>query len=321
MRINSKKIISINGFNCKYHIWGQDETNPIIIFVHGGPGLPIRHKIKKNFKDLTDKYTLVCYDQRGTAGSYSSSMKQEDLTLDKLISDLVRLAEYFLKTSATDKIYLIGESFGSLISVGALTKAPQLFSGYIGVGQYTDTIEMLKEQYRLLKEECEKNRDGYVLDFLNALPELTNKITWNEEQCNKFISYLYKILDYGRQDQWKKAVVKPLRKTWEFTRKEKRQIKFGRDLYHKVMGYECYSVRNFGLKFECPFYVLSGEKDFTTPISLSKSYVKNEINAPDHKFVTFENCGHSCMFEQPQRFMVLVRKFFSNYRQNMFEKD
>ena len=56
-----------------------DETNEMILVVHGGPGADYRYLL--NFKALSDSFFVVFYDQRGTG--LSARIDNEYLNYDK----------------------------------------------------------------------------------------------------------------------------------------------------------------------------------------------------------------------------------------------
>ena len=70
MTIDIKKKIIINGIKQRIHIVSENISNPILLFLHGGPGVPNRHSILTQHKDLLDTFTIATWDQRGTGGSY-----------------------------------------------------------------------------------------------------------------------------------------------------------------------------------------------------------------------------------------------------------
>lgn len=99
------------------HIKG-DENNPILLFLHGGPGVTNRHAVMK-FTEFADSFLMVAWDQRGTAGSYKGA-KAEDLTIAQLVEDAAALVEYLCKRFGREKIFAIGGSWGSLLGARLL---------------------------------------------------------------------------------------------------------------------------------------------------------------------------------------------------------
>lgn len=86
------------------------------------------------------------FDKRGIANSAYKDFKESDLTIDQYAKDLVQIIE-FAKSKNFKKIYLIGHSEGSLISLIALQNTE--VSGFIsiaGAGRSADLI--LKAQLK-----------------------------------------------------------------------------------------------------------------------------------------------------------------------------
>ena len=69
LTIDRKERIVLGGVEQAIHIWGTKQENPVVLFLHGGPGVPNRHGMAKNHMDLTDDFTIVAWDQRGTGGA------------------------------------------------------------------------------------------------------------------------------------------------------------------------------------------------------------------------------------------------------------
>lgn len=68
--IDRKEKVLLGGLKQIIHIWGTKQENPVVLFLHSGPGVPNRHGMAKNHMDLIDDFTIVAWDQRGTGGSY-----------------------------------------------------------------------------------------------------------------------------------------------------------------------------------------------------------------------------------------------------------
>ena len=113
--IDIKEKINLNGLDQKIHIKGNDENNPILLFLHGGPGVTNRHSVMTSNDDLLDDFTIVAWDQRGTAGSYKGA-KAQDLTITQMIEDASELVNYLCDKFNKKKIFVIGGSCGSHLS-------------------------------------------------------------------------------------------------------------------------------------------------------------------------------------------------------------
>ena len=69
--INTLEPVSIGGIDQWIEIRGQSVKNPILLFIHGGPGSAFI-PIARAFQDPWEKYfTIVQWDQRGAGKTYS----------------------------------------------------------------------------------------------------------------------------------------------------------------------------------------------------------------------------------------------------------
>ena len=105
--IDIKKRLILGGVEQAVHVWGTKRENPVVLFLHGGPGVPNRHGMARAHMDLLDDFTIVAWDQRGTGGSYFGC-DPGSLTLDQLISDCAELIDWLCQTLDKKKIFLLG---------------------------------------------------------------------------------------------------------------------------------------------------------------------------------------------------------------------
>ena len=68
--IDTKERVVLGDLPQTIHIKGKNVNNPVLLFLHGGPGISNRHTVMQSNDNLLDDFTIVAWDQRGTAGSY-----------------------------------------------------------------------------------------------------------------------------------------------------------------------------------------------------------------------------------------------------------
>lgn len=74
----------INGLGQIAHVFGIPNKTGLL-FVHGGPGNPNRHKIKDKLSPLFDKFLVCAYDQRGTGALITCSQTQATIPLRTML--------------------------------------------------------------------------------------------------------------------------------------------------------------------------------------------------------------------------------------------
>lgn len=84
---------------------------------------------------------MVTWDQRGTGRSYDQLEPTSTLTLDNAVSDTIAVTDYLRTRFAQDMIFLLGQSWGTILGVLAAQSQPELFRAFIGTGQMVSTAE------------------------------------------------------------------------------------------------------------------------------------------------------------------------------------
>ena len=67
------------------------------------------------FQDLEQDFIVVAWDQRGTGKSYAALDPTSDLTPEQAVADTIELTNYLRDRFDEDKIYLLGESYGTIL--------------------------------------------------------------------------------------------------------------------------------------------------------------------------------------------------------------
>ena len=111
--------LEINGTKLRSETFG-DTANPVIIFLHGGPGDD--YESLTRLAGLADDFFLVFFDQRGSGLSRRHDPK--DISLQHLITDLDQIIEKY-KRSPTDKVNLICHSWGAQYATFYINDNPE----------------------------------------------------------------------------------------------------------------------------------------------------------------------------------------------------
>jgi predicted alpha/beta-fold hydrolase len=127
--ISEKAWIEVSGIKQGMFIRGENPQNPVILYVHGGPGTPMLQFIsaleKRVKSERLEKYFTVCYwDQRGAGMTYSKSTDPATMTVEQMVEDTREVTEYLKSRFGQDKIYLLGHSWGSYLGVKTVEKYP-----------------------------------------------------------------------------------------------------------------------------------------------------------------------------------------------------
>lgn len=312
MEIDEKKTLRFNGFPMRVHLWGESFDNPLIVFVHGGPGNPFRHKIAEHLLPLTDSYTLVAYDQRGTGGSYRPYLKPKDISVEAYVDDLLSLCSYLLRRFKQNNLYIIGESFGSYIASLAVLKKPSLFKAYIGYGQMVDDQASLLVQYEETYKSCLDEGDNEAVDILEAMGKPENGKFHTKRQMNDFLYLFYSYVIDPYQASYQEREVDPFYQSEENSASEAEGWEKGKKLISRAFSQAKPAKllpKEGLLKIEIPYHVIQGLDDLICPALLLPEFMER-VEAPEKSLTLYPHCGHLPSFENPARFMRDVREKF-----------
>ncbi|WP_300751082.1 alpha/beta fold hydrolase, partial [Janthinobacterium sp.] len=135
--IHEQGYVPINGIEQWITINGARCGNPVILFLHGGPGNPLSPFADNIYSGWEQDYTLVQWDQRGAGMTYGKNRPTEDtkLSLEQMRDDGIAVATYLQQHLGQQKVILMGSSWGSILGVYMARARPDLFHAYIGTAQ------------------------------------------------------------------------------------------------------------------------------------------------------------------------------------------
>lgn len=186
-----QRFVRIGGIEQWILIAGDSRANPVLLMVHGGPGLP-QWPDAARFRPLEKYFTVVLWDQRGAGHTFGRyGVHTPDVTLQQIANDGLDLSRYLCRTLGKKKIVLLGHSWGSLVGVHMVQQAPQLFAAYVGTGQMADFHADALIQYRLI---LAKARRDHAVAELKALQALGPADPGNDRQYSAYRKYLPSVM-------------------------------------------------------------------------------------------------------------------------------
>jgi len=308
----SKKIhVGINGVELGMFIKSKDSSNPVLLFVHGGPGMPEYWITERYPTGLEDYFTVVWWEQRGAGLSYNPDIPAGTMTAEQFISDTLEVTKYLRQHFGQDKIYLMAHSWGTYIGIQAVEREPGLFHAYIGIGQISHQIqsEQLAHEYAL--EYYKQNGDAGMVKKLEAAPPTrTVPLPASYEALRDAYMHGAGIGTTHDMDSVVTGIFLPSWLFREYTLREKLNLWRGK-FHSRSREFSLWDKMQFTdltrqvTELQVPVYFLHGKYDYTCAYPLAKEYF-GKINAPVKGFYTFENSAHSPMFEEPEKMRQIL---------------
>ncbi|HZI54713.1 MAG TPA: alpha/beta hydrolase [Chitinophagaceae bacterium] len=118
--------ITVNGSKFHTETFGNP-ADKMLVILHGGPGSDYRHLL--NCKQFADHgYYVVFYDQRGSG--LSERHGRNSYSIDVMTDDLGAVIAHY-RTSPSQKIFLLGHSWGAMLATAYIDRYPASIRGVI----------------------------------------------------------------------------------------------------------------------------------------------------------------------------------------------
>lgn len=150
--INESMYVDINGSKQWINIYGEDKNNPVLLYLHGGPGSSTSEIDYAFTRKWADIFTIVTWDQRNCGKSYDKSQNNIKLTKEIFMEDGKELTEFIRSYMDVDKISILGHSWGSIYGANLVLEHPYYYEMFIGCGQIVD----IQENEEAFKREATK---------------------------------------------------------------------------------------------------------------------------------------------------------------------
>jgi pimeloyl-ACP methyl ester carboxylesterase len=310
--ILSEKIhIQINGVEQGMFIKSRNIQNPVLLFVHGGPGMPEYWLTQRYPTGLENHFTVVWWEQRGAGLSYNPDISPETMTAEQFIADTLEMTRYLLKRFGKEKIYLMGHSWGSTICIQAAAQAPELYYAYIGMGQISYQLQSEQLAYEYALEQYRNNGNLRMLRKLEATPP-TMTVPLPAAYDALRDEYMHD-LGLGTTREMTSVITGIFLPSWQFreyTLAEKVNLWHGK-FYSRSRDFSLWEtmlatdLSQQVTELAIPVYFFHGQYDYTCAYPLARAYF-DKLQAPVKGFYTFDESAHSPIFEEPEKALKIL---------------
>lgn len=300
--ISEKLSVPINGVQQGMVIRSKNASNPVLLWVHGGPGMPDYVLTQQYPADVEDLFTVVWWDQRGAALSYHRDIAPETMSIEQFVADTLAVTDYLRRRFHQDRIYLLGHSWGSFIALQAAARSPARYRAYLGMAQVVYQLESEAIAYdRMLAAYRERGDTAMVSKLEDAPVTLTDGIPQGYLRVRDAAMHR---LGAGTTHDMRSVVTGIFLASLRFrgyTPREKFDLWRGRafsrgfGLWDQLVTVD---LRKTVPALQVPVYFLEGRFDLTCVTSLARVYLE-QLQAPVKGFYEFQRSAHSPLLEEP----------------------
>ena len=299
--------VRIGGQDQGITIRGQSVEKPVLLYLAGGPGQSSLPHPRVIFEELEKDFIIVAWDQRGTGKSYAALDPTAGLTPQRAVADAIELTDYLRERFAEDKIYLLGESYGTILGVLTIQQRPDLYHAFIGSGQMVNVAETDRRIYRDLLANAEQTGDARLAAKMRAfgeppyadIPYANGFVMTNYDRLYKPYTPAQSYIERGTRSGMDQFGLKGS----EYNLVEKVNVLRGLIDMFSVMypQLQAIDLRRDAAKLAVPVYVLDGKAELAARRDLALEWF-NLLDAPQKRLFSFENAAHAVAFEEYEAF-------------------
>ena len=283
--------IEVNGDQQYLLIRGRSRENPVLLFVHGGPGMPAMFLAHSFQRELERDFVVVHWDQRAAGKSFRTGIDPSSISTSQFLDDLFVVVDRLRDQFGQEQIYLLGHSHGSYLGILAAFQRPELFQAYIGVGQVVDEERAFAYQRAELAKIGAEIGLGPETELSRANIEgFIFKAGGGLYCCQAFTPLLLT------------GLMAP-----EYSLMEAYNVKRGSSFSSRHMRFDVVpgAIGDAIQELHLPVYMISGRYDLTTPTPMSRAFLE-QLVAPRKTFFEIEEAAHFPFYEQPERFAAVM---------------
>jgi pimeloyl-ACP methyl ester carboxylesterase len=293
----------LGGHDQAMMIRGRSIESPVLLYLAGGPGGTDLGAMRADV-GLEQDFVVVTWDQRGVGKSYGALDPAETMTLDQAVADTIELTNYLSDRFDEERIYIVGNSWGSLLGALAVERDPALYHAFVSTGQMVSTVATDTMFYEDTIAWAERNGDTERVDQLleNGPPPYANLLDyelalsaehdWNpypELDASKELPFNLFVPENSLMD--KANGLRSFLDTFSVLYPQLDEIDFRRDL----------------LELRVPVYMVLGAHE-TRGRAIPANGWFELLEAPTKERIIFDHSGHRPQFEEPDVFAALMAR-------------
>ena len=303
--IDEEFYVDIGGSEQWVTVRGRDTANPLLLMVHGGPGValsPLAPALLVYERD----YTVVQWDQRGAARTLSRAdgVVTGELSQELLAKDGIAVAEHVgTRFGGGRKIVLLGLSWGSGVALEMARARPDLFAAYVGTSLFVNRAESLTAAYDAMLAQARADGNQLAVDELVAIgrpPHTTPEQARTQSKWAALLAGLPPPRD-AFMNRIAQLLVAP-----RYSLGDVASYLQGAVISDERIDLGAVDLRTRGRVFALPVFVIQAEDDYLTPVGVARAYL-DTVEAPQTELLTLRG-GHNALLDNRDEFLSLLNE-------------
>lgn len=284
-------------------IRGRDEANPVLLFLHGGPGAVETPLFDKYYRGLEKHFTVALWEQRGAGKSASPALDPKTLNISQMVSDTGEVVDYLKRRLDKTKILLVGDSWGGFLGILAAQRYSGSLSAYVAFSPALAVGESFALSHEEMEKRAAENGDrGASRKLARSRPPFDFR---EDGEFGRFGLHQMMVAGSGGYLDGKKTML-PLLSVYSIPGIIGMQ-KSQKTLW-RAMGNELCSTNlaDSVKKLDVPFFLALGRRDGNIPPATTVRFF-DALSAPRKELAWFEHSAHMILKDEPaqvEKFLV-----------------
>lgn len=294
--------VPIGGHDQALMIRGRSVENPVLLYLAGGPGGTDLGAMRADVS-LEQDFIVVVWEQRGAGKSYASLDPADTLTLQGMVADTIEVTNYLRGRFDAEKIYLVGNSWGTILGVLAVQGHPELYYAYVGTGQMVSPRETDIMFYEDTLAWAERTGDSKLVAALkqNGPPPYENLLAYEPAISHEHDWNPYPDLD--RRNEMPANLFVRENSLMDRINGLRAFLDVFSILYPQIQDID---FRKDAVSLQVPVYIVQGKYEARGRSVLAYEWFE-KLSAPAKEMILFDHSGHRPLFEEPAAFAEVMR--------------
>lgn len=276
--ISEIRTYTLGGFPQKVLIDGKKKSNPMVIFLHGGPGSPIPFSegCRGMFPEITDKFTMVYWDQLGCG--INNHPIDDSFSADDFVDMTVDLIKQIKADFPDTSLNIFAVSWGTILSAKAVERVPELIDGVVTYGHILKNLSFNNEVYTALENSKMPQKLKARLAEIKSSPEHT------VDQIKTVSGWIMKYTDGTMNRNGAKAplgkILMGIMTSPDYSMKDFKAMVINgcsknTSLFQGLITVDLSETLE---NITVPYFIIQGETDLVTPTKMISEFVKTAGN-------------------------------------------
>jgi pimeloyl-ACP methyl ester carboxylesterase len=291
---------------------GVDRKNPVLLYVHGGPGYVSMPMSWWSTRGWEEYFTVVQFDQRGAGKTYllnDPGKVEPTLSNERMVQDVEEMIGWAQKTFGQRKVFLLGHSYGSFLGLEVAQRHPEWLHAYIGVGQVVNLAEGERRGWQFDMEAAQRDKNEEAIRELQAIAPYAapgSKVAIEQVYVQrKWLNYYGGGMAYRKDAQADSALS---RLSPDYTAGELEHLWDGNAWSTPYLLPGLMDERPAPSSLKVPLILFNGRHDKNVNSDVSAEWFAR-VKAPKKHLVWFEHSAHMIMTEEPGKTLVSLLKY------------